>query len=145
MLLAISTVVVSCNRYEWRQPDCPPEPPVAAPWLQPIVADSSPAVLSGLVVDFNTRQPLQGPIVTLHTAGSDTARQAASDGTFTFAAPSVRPIIVSAYMLGYKSRSDTLRTLPAGNRAIVLPMQTWGSECDGFYVVRVRKPWWKLW
>ena len=139
---------IGCARYTWVPEDQMPE---CRGYRRPrgsTVTIPAAGVISvrveGRVIDRFDGRPVRGAKVV--TDGRDTVT---SDSTGRFVlngSPSGRHVI-SVRTIGFEIPSDTVDfPLPASTELEVrLERAILDGPCGGIGVVRVRKPWWKLW
>jgi hypothetical protein len=156
-ILAFGTLLAlagSCARYQWvpvgEQPECrnrKPTPPAGIIAIVNSNRSAAGASLVGRVSEQSTGRSIPGAQVILErgertTANSDTAGRFVVTGV-----PSGR-YRVTVRSLGFEVPSDSISLpLPDSSEVdvqlVVATINDGG--CDGFAMVRVRKPWWRIW
>jgi Carboxypeptidase regulatory-like domain len=153
--IAVVVLLAACSRYEWVPdylgPECatphgvPPAyagPPIKVQAATP----ASPGAIAGSVTQAETGLPLGGARIALSTVP---AIGAITDSVGRFEIRDVPPgrYAIAIRRLGFTTTRDSI-VIPAegGLRlAAELQMAALDGPCSGFGLVRVRKPWWKLW
>lgn len=150
----------ACARYEWvNELDHPGVCPTAGRGagtgrgtfhVDTDVPPLAPGEIVGTVIRTGDAVPVAAASVTARpdAGGAGAPRAARSDSLGRFRIDELRPgrYELATRRVGYTIRYDTLLVGPAGVRVQVgLEPQATDGPCSGFAMVRVRKPWWKVW
>ena len=154
------TLLGACARYEWvNELDSPGGCPTARrrPFARrgTFRVDSGrsplpPGEVAGTVVRVPDAVPVAAALVTVRpdSGGAGTPRGVQSDslGRFRIEGLSAGRYELATRRIGYGLRYDTVRIGAAGLRVEVgIEPQAMDGLCSGLAMVRVRKPWWKVW
>ena len=143
---AVLAALLGCApRYEYRPPPCPPEPPPPA-LRSDSDAPSAPGLLAGRVEDGTDGRPVAGARVMLLPPAPAIGALTDSAGRFQLEGLAPGRYEMEVWRIGYVPRRETV-ALPRGSGSgVVVPLVAAPSDgCPGFAVMRVKKPWWKLW
>lgn len=142
---------VSCARYQWvpdyESPECVENhgPPTSGLTEITSVAAAAPGFVTGHIVARSTALPVEGAVIMLD-AESLHRVTTSRDGRFVIASgPGTHRILVRR--IGYYTyvTSVTLPFPQPSEVTIRLAEAVLDGPCSGFGMVRVKKPWWKIW
>ena len=143
-------LALGCVRYEqvpdFLGPACQNRiaPTRSGPPLGTIQVDSFPTgLVTGRVRAEGAADGLAYAVVTI--AGRvDTTD---SVGRFALTDIAAGSYLVSVRRIGFASTRDSIRTATGGGMHVEVELRTamLDGPCSGYGVVRVRKPWWKVW
>lgn len=151
--LPVLMLLAGCNRYEWRQAECPPRiepaPHSAAAWQ----AVSGPPAIAGRVLAVEGGGAARALVAITRTdrspgqQGENRVRSTMADDAGAFRFDSVAPgtYALTARSIGYIVAREAVR-VPADSSAVVaavLARDRIGFDECGYVKYRVRKPWWK--
>ena len=144
---------VACSRYQYVNeldtPECKSRPQVEYVKASSIPDPSSDSTrwLRGVVVRMDNGEPLPGAQVKIRD-GDSSMVLSDSIGQFALAGPVHRGSVhLDISRLGFYRYSDTIMTplAPGVRWRVALAVFVNDGPCSGLLMVRVRKPWWKLW
>jgi len=146
-----SSLVLACSRYErvpdYFSPQCQPtRRPDTTFAADPLLDTVGSPVLRGRVFLAASMAPIAHARVTLDVVPPrDTSTD--SSGTFIFLDVPPGLLQVRTRAVGTGSRADTVTIGSLGTHTLIvrLPSATFDGLCSGFGLVRVRKPWWRVW
>ena len=147
--------LAGCSRYEWvpdyMSPECSTigqDPPAhAGPPVRVEAAPQMPqGALSGAVVEAQRREFVNGARISLSTAPLSGA---ISDSLGRFDMQGVPPgrYAIAIRRIGFATTRDSVTVPREGGLRLAVQLETamLDGPCSGFGLVRVRKPWWKVW
>jgi hypothetical protein len=144
-------MVTACIRYESvNELDvpglCPKEAhtPALLRFEPQTVGDSA---LHGRVVNADGDAGLGSVQVRLSAGGRTTEVVTDSTGRFTFDSVARGRFELLTRRIGFAMRRDSLSWPLDRSESVLIPLkaQLLDGPCSGFAVIRMRKPWWKLW
>lgn len=149
MLVGVSCGLLAsaCTRYEYKQPQCPPEDLGDTTLVVSLQRGASQdASIEGRVVDSQSRDALEGSHVRLAMRLDTLAMLTDSAGLFVFRGTRDGPATILVTHIGYHTRSVELELIDSQTVRVTVPLPPFPLDgCPGFAVIRVRRPWWKFW
>ncbi len=146
-------LLVACSRYQYVNeldtPECKnrPQPEYVNGGPIPDTSSDSTAWLRGMVVRMDNGEPLGGAQVKIRD-GDSSFVLTDSMGQFALAGRLHRGLVhLDVSRVGFYRYSDSIMTplAPGVRWRIALAVFAFDGPCSGLLMVRVRKPWWKLW
>ena len=140
----LSSVLLSCSRYEYRHLSCDY-------WVAPPLRVTAAAATEVQGQVGSADHPHVGPVdyarVILRHGAGDRVEMTDSLGRFRFADVAPGRYLLRIARIGFVPRGDSLTVGPDRGRAVVAVLRVACNDCCGLSEgpVRVRKPWWKVW
>jgi hypothetical protein len=144
-----------CSRYEWKNElDVPglcdkqaKRNPGSITPRAPLDSQPTNDRLFGRVLMQGSEQPLGGARILLTNEG--TRRTANSDSLGRFALDSILPgrYLIEVWSMAMHSVHESTYVAASERATLAVSLAPFPTDgpCSGFFAVRVRKPWWKLW
>lgn len=153
--IAVVFLLAACSRYEWvpdylspecGKPDGVPPAHAGPPLHVQSATRLDRGAIAGSVIQAGTGLPVDGARIALSTVP---AVGAITDSVGRFEIRDVAPgrYAVVIRRIGFTTTRDSIVVPEEGGLRIdaELQMAPLDGPCSGFGLVRVRKPWWKLW